>query len=115
MTPRVHLAPRHEKMLAELLRLHVPGAEVWAYGSRVAGGSHDGSDLDIVLRAPGRDKIPARRLSALMDALSDSNIPFIVDVRDWGRLPAAFRREIERDYVVLAEGTEAGPTGRSVA
>ena len=102
MTERLHLAPRHQKMLVELLRRHVPEAEVWAYGSRVNGRSHDASDLDIVLRAPEHDRIPLRRLSALMDALSDSNIPFLVDVRDWSRLPDAFRREIERAYVVLA-------------
>ena len=104
MTERLHLAPRHEEMLVELLRRHVPEAEVWAYGSRVNGRSHDASDLDIVLRAPEHDRIPVRQLSALIDALSDSNIPFLVDVRDWSRLPDAFRREIERAYVVLASG-----------
>lgn len=93
-------------MLAELLRMHVPEAEVWAYGSRVNGRSHDASDLDIVLRAPGRKRIPARRLSALMDALSESNIPFLVDVRDWRRLPDSFHREIKRAYVVLRKGAE---------
>ena len=60
--------------------------------------------LDIVLRVPEHDRIPVRRLSALIDALGDSNIPFLVDVRDWSRLPDAFRREIERTYVVLARG-----------
>lgn len=34
-----------------LLGQHVPQAEVWAYGSRVNGGAHEGSDLDLVLRA----------------------------------------------------------------
>ena len=39
-------------MLEEILREHVPGVEVWAYGSRVSGHSHGGSDLDLVLRGP---------------------------------------------------------------
>ena len=104
MTERLHLASRHKEMLVELLRRHVPEAEVWVYGSRVNGRSHDASDLDIVLRVPENDRIPVRRLSALMDALSDSNIPFLVDVRDWSRLPDTFRREIERAYIVLARG-----------
>ena len=95
-------------MFVELLRRHVPEAEVWAYGSRVNGRSHDASDLDIVLRVPENDRIPVRRLSALMDALSDSNIPFLVDVRDWNRLPDAFRRDFRREiecaYIVLARG-----------
>ena len=53
MTERLHLKPRHRRMLEEILRQHVPDAEVWAYGSRVSGHSHDGSDLDLALRAPG--------------------------------------------------------------
>lgn len=112
MTEELHLAPRHRKMLAELLRTHVPEAEAWAYGSRVNGRSHDASDLDLVLRAPGHERIPARRLSALMDALSESNIPFLVDVRDWNRLPNSFHREIARAYVVLTRGAETGAEPR---
>ncbi|MFN5236631.1 MAG: nucleotidyltransferase domain-containing protein [Bacteroidota bacterium] len=27
--------------------------EVWAYGSRVNGDAHEGSDLDLVIRTPG--------------------------------------------------------------
>lgn len=29
-----------------------PGTELWAYGSRVKGGNHEGSDLDLAVRAP---------------------------------------------------------------
>ena len=59
MTERLHLVPRHQKMLVELVHRHVPEAEVWAYGSRVNGRSHDASDLDIVLRArPNTTEFP---------------------------------------------------------
>lgn len=36
--------------------------------------------------------------------------PFLVEARDWARLPERFHREIERGYVVLAEseGDDAG-------
>ena len=53
MTERLHLLLRHRERLEALLREHLPGVEVWAYGSRVNGRSHDGSDLDLVLRGPG--------------------------------------------------------------
>ena len=53
MTERLHLSPKHRAVLEALLREHMPGVEVWAYGSRVDGRSHDGSDLDLVLRGPG--------------------------------------------------------------
>ena len=50
MAERLHLLPRHRTPIETLLREHLPGVEVWAYGSRVNGRSHDGSDLDLVLR-----------------------------------------------------------------
>ena len=101
MADRLHLSPRHRAEIEELLRKHLPDAEVWAYGSRVTGRSHDGSDLDLVLRSPGRQEIPLDQLAEFEDALRDSNIPFLVEARDWARLPARFHREIERDHIVL--------------
>ena len=44
MTDRLALPRRYRDQLEALLREHVPGVEVWAYGSRVNGESHDGSD-----------------------------------------------------------------------
>ena len=100
---RLHLSPRHRAQLEALLREHLPGVEVWAYGSRITGESHDGSDLDLVLRAPDLQKIPVGRLSDLWEALRESTIPFLVETRDWARLPEGFHGEIERDYVVLVD------------
>ncbi len=34
----------------------------------------------------------------------ESTIPFLVDARDWARLPARYHEEIQREHVVLAEG-----------
>ena len=104
---RLHLSPRHRAQLEALLREHLPDVEVWAYGSRITGESHDGSDLDLVLRAPDLQEIPIGRLSDLWEALRESTIPFLVEARDWARLPEGFHGEIERDYVVLMEGKQA--------
>ncbi len=102
VTPdRLHLSRRHRRVIEGLLDCALPGVEVWAYGSRVNGRSHDGSDLDLVLRAPGLRPIPLRQLGALREALRDSNIPFLVEARDWARQPERFREEIKRDHVVL--------------
>ena len=103
--PRLHLRPKHRRMLEDLLREHLPDVEVWAYGSRVNGRSHDGSDLDLVLRGPGLKEIPASRLTDFEEAVRESTIPFPVEARDWTRLPERFCREIEREYVVLV-GTD---------
>ena len=98
---RLHLLPRHRKMLVALLCEHLPGIEVWAYGSRVNGQSHDGSDLDLVLRSPDLQKIPVGRIADFKDILQESDLPFLVEARDWARLPRSFHREIEREYAVL--------------
>ena len=101
MTLRLNLNARHREQIERLLREHVPGVEVWAYGSRVDGRSHEGSDLDLVLRGGDLRPIPLNALRGLEEALRDSAIPFIVEVRDWARLPETFHREIERGYVAL--------------
>ena len=103
---RLHLLPRHREMLLALLREHLPGIEVWAYGSRVNGQSHDGSDLDLVLHSPDLQEIPIGRVGDFWEALRESNIPFLVEARDWARLPKGFHPEIEREYVVLVEKEE---------
>ena len=100
----LHLSPRHREKLAALLREHLPGVEVWAYGSRVSGRSHDGSDLDLVLRGPGLRAVPLEQLGDFTDAVRESTLPFLVEARDWTRLPARFHAEVERGYIVLQHG-----------
>ena len=91
---------RYREQLEALLRQHVPDAEVWAYGSRVNGQSHDGSDLDLALRGLNLEPLGYEYVE-LVEALEQSNIPILVQVHDWARLPESFHREIERDYVVV--------------
>ena len=105
MTDRLDLPPRYRRQLEALLREHVPDAEVWAYGSRVNGESHEGSDLDLVLRGPGLEPL-GNGFHDLLQAIEQSNIPMLVQAQDWARLPESFHREIEREYVVLQEGSK---------
>ncbi|MDE0038650.1 MAG: nucleotidyltransferase domain-containing protein [Gammaproteobacteria bacterium] len=112
MPDRLHLSPRHRTVLVALLREHLPDVEAWAYGSRVNGRSHDGSDLDLALRAPGVSTICADRLADFGNAVRDSTIPFLVEARDWSRLPERFRREIEEGHMVFRDpclGADHGP------
>lgn len=68
MAERLHLSSKHREMIEVLLRHHLPGVEAWVYGSRIHGRSHGGSDLDLVLRAPGLQRIDTNRLKALSRA-----------------------------------------------
>ena len=100
----LHVSPGHWATIEALLREHLPYVEVWAYGSRVNGRSHDGSDLDLVLRGPRLKEIPIKNLMEFKDAVRDSTVPFLVEARDWARLPERFHRYIEREYVTLRKG-----------
>ncbi len=103
-TPTLYLPQKYLEQVRGLLRLHVPVAEVWAYGSRVSGGGHEASDLDLVVRNPGDLREETRALDDLKEAFVESNLPIRVDVMDWARIPASFHREIERMHVVIQEG-----------
>lgn len=98
---RLDLSAAHLAELQRLLREHVPSARVWAYGSRVIGGAHEGSDLDLVLRDAQDPERRSEGLAALRTALSDSSLPMLVDVHDWADLPDSFRREIEQSHLEL--------------
>ena len=101
MPKELHLSDKHRNILEPMLRFYVPGVEVWAYGSRVSGSSHDGSDLNLVLRTPDSSEIPFMQMAGLRNALRESWIPFFVKVREWVHLPEQLHREIEARHVVL--------------
>ena len=98
---RLDLPARHRARVEAMLREHAPGVETWAYGSRVGGGSHEGSDLDLVLRGPALAPLPPGVLADLEEAFERSNVPILIQAHDWAGLPERFHREIERCYVVL--------------
>lgn len=101
----LNLRPKDLALVHELVARCLPLAvAVWAYGSRVNGNAHDGSDLDLVLRAPDLAALPASVLSRFREALTDSNLPIFVDAHDWATLPASFHPRILARYEVLRPG-----------
>ena len=99
--PELLLEDRYRAMVLDILAGQAIDAELWAFGSRTAGGAHAGSDLDLVLRNPREPEKPLPGMAAIRAAFSESDIPIIVDVHDWARLPPSFRREIERGCIQL--------------
>ena len=75
--------------------------EVWAYGSRVNGTAHSGSDLDLVIRSKNLAPIPVSIYAGLCEQIRDSNIPILVELRDWAYLPESFHANIERQFESL--------------
>lgn len=87
--------------LKKILATYVPTCVVWAYGSRVNGQAHGGSDLDLVIRNPVDLNKPSENFAALKTALIDSNIPILVDIVDWAVIPESFYQQIEQRYEVV--------------
>ena len=81
-----------------LLQLLPNDARVWIYGSRATGRRiWRGSDLDLLIRA--EEALPVSVLGALADDLSESLLPYMVDLHDWHRTNSAFLARIEPDLV----------------
>jgi predicted nucleotidyltransferase len=98
---KLFVKPRHLVMLTDIFKAHCPSAEIWAYGSRVGGDAHDGSDLDLAIKTLGEAEITAYELKEI---ITESNIPFLIDLFEFDKLPESFQKEIERNYVVIYKG-----------
>ncbi|HEY0421975.1 MAG TPA: nucleotidyltransferase domain-containing protein [Rhodopila sp.] len=98
------ISPRDLAIVQTILRKHVPDHEVWAFGSRTKGTARRYSDLDLAI-------ITATPLSYQirgdMEAdLSESDLPFRVDILDWATTQENFRRIVEQDRVVVQPGKQ---------
>jgi type I restriction enzyme S subunit len=97
------MRPDLRDIVCEILRKHVPQYPVWAFGSRVTGRAKRYSDLDLAIISDV--PLPLKVSAQLADDLSESDLPWRVDVVDWATTSPAFRRIIERDKVELQCGT----------
>ncbi len=92
---------KDRQLLLELFKKLKTPVEVWAYGSRVNGTAHAGSDLDLVIRTKSLKAMPYEEFIDLVESIKESNIPILVEIRDWANLPLSFHEQIERKYEVL--------------
>lgn len=97
----IDLDPRARDQVHAILREHVPDCEVWAFGSRVAGGAKRFSDLDLVIVSPVR--LPVRRLALLANAFDESDLPIKVDVAEWQTMPEPMRQRIAERHELIHE------------
>lgn len=84
------------KELKDIFTKYCPKAEIWAYGSRVKNDCHSGSDLDLVVKSFNED---GKFVYELKDLLNDSDIPFLMDIQDFEKLPKYFQDEIKKEYI----------------
>lgn len=83
----MHLTAEQLAVVLDVLRRHLPGREVWAFGSRVHGRRlKPFSDLDLAV--VGDAPLPLDEHARVLAAFSDSPLPFRVDVVDWAAASA---------------------------
>ncbi len=100
MTAALDLRDDQTAILRDVLRTYLPSdARAYVFGSRAHGGARRYSDLDLALeweRPLGLDLI-----GQIAEALSESDLPFKVDIVDLSLVEPAFRRRMAADCVPL--------------
>lgn len=94
---KIDIKPEYLKIIKLILEKHVPDKTVWAYGSRITGKSKPQSDLDIVVFDADTNEI-----ANLKDSFAESDLPFSVDVMDWGKIPDNFKENIKQKNIILS-------------
>ena len=79
----------------------LPDATVWPFGRRLNGGAYEASDLDLAVRFPPDAIDTLLTLARAREALMESELPIRVDLMELARIPAAFRAEIDRRWMLL--------------
>lgn len=96
------LQDEHLAVLRSCLRLHLPaGARAFAFGSRVDGSARRYSDLDVALIWDR--PLDLDTMAVPSEALSESDLPFKVDLLDATLIDVTFRARIADAWVPLLE------------
>ena len=105
--PPIVIEPHQWEELSAILQKHLPGREVWVFGSRATGQRVKRySDLDL---AVGGAKLDLLDAALLREALDESRLPFKVDVVQMTALTPEFRARIEQEMVLVQEPENAYP------
>jgi len=95
----INLLPEHLEIVRDILRRHVPGCEVYIFGSRTTNSVKKYSDLDLVII--GKEKLSGNVMHSLINDFQESDLPFRVDVMDWNTISKEFQKVIEKNHKIL--------------
>ena len=97
----IDLPPDQLEEVRRIVRQHLPGAEVFAFGSRAKGRAKKFSDLDLLVRAS--KPLPWLKLAEVRESFEESELPITVDVIDWAGCSETFRQSVSADLVSVFE------------
>jgi predicted nucleotidyltransferase len=97
----MQIRTKDKDSLVNIFKNIVTPVEIWAYGSRVNNTAHDTSDLDLVIRTQNLKPYPFDEYILLKEKITESNIPILIDLKDWNSLPNLFHNEIIKQYELI--------------
>jgi predicted nucleotidyltransferase len=86
-------------IVQDVLRTHMAGWQVWAFGSRAHRNAKQFSDLDLAVLAP--TPLTLEQLARINDAFDSSDLTIKVDVVDWLAVSDSFKTVIDSGKVLL--------------
>jgi predicted nucleotidyltransferase len=99
--PPIAIEPHQWQELSAILRDHLPGRRVWAFGSRATKERvRRFSDLDLAVEG---DELTLGQRAALRDSLDESRLPFKVDIVDLATVTPEFRARIAPEFVLVQD------------
>jgi predicted nucleotidyltransferase len=98
MTPTLDLREDHAAIVRAVLREYLPrDAKAYIFGSRAHGGARRYSDLDLALE--WGQPLGLDLLARIAEALSESDLPYKVDVVDVLTAEPAFKARLAAEWV----------------
>jgi len=87
------------QLLQSILNKYIPNYPVWLFGSRCTSLIKPYSDIDLAIIT--ETPVPLEQLASLEYALSESDLPYKVDLVDWSTLDDGFRQIIQNQHEVI--------------
>lgn len=94
----IDITEKERDIVSQILNRIVPEYPVWVFGSRVKGTSKPFSDLDLAVIT---DKpLSLQKHAELVEAFSESDLPWKVDIVDWAVTSEQFKAIIQNQYEI---------------
>ena len=91
------VAEKYKSMLINIILKRLPKTKIYLFGSRAKGSSDSGSDIDLALDMG--QKIEFKILWDIEDDITNSTLPYFVDVIDLHAVDQKFYLAIKKDLV----------------
>jgi predicted nucleotidyltransferase len=100
VTRAIDLSQGELAIVRAILGAHLPhGTRAWVFGSRATASARRYSDLDLALE--GERLLSRDVVGSIAEALSESDLPYKVDVVDLRSVDPTFRAIIEPEMISL--------------